>query len=214
MSIAIIVPYRDRGAHLAVFRPHIREYLKGIDAHIFVVEQRGDAPFNRGKLCNIGFLESPQYTHAVFHDVDMLPINADYSQATGASHIASAASQHEGRMPYREYFGGVTMFDRKSFEKINGFSNCYWGWGLEDDDLRERCKTIGVPIAFRPDGEFKSLSHPKNEWNPTDQSTTHFSQNSGSVSAINSDGLTSCSYSMVDSKAGSFTTWMLVDVGA
>jgi hypothetical protein len=214
MSLAIVVPYRDRGEHLAVFRPHMREYLRGIDAHIFVVQQRGDAPFNRGKLCNIGFLESQKYSHVVFHDVDMLPVEVNYAEADGATHLATAASQFDGKMPYPDYFGGVTMFDRASFKKANGFSNNYWGWGLEDDDLRERCKAYNVPVHRREGGKFDSLAHPKHEGNPPDESVELFKKQAGVPSMIFEDGLNSCMYSLVDSKTGSFTTWLLVDVGA
>lgn len=38
------------------------------------------------------------------------------------------------RLPYNEYFGGVSMFSHDQFLKINGFSNDYWGYGGEDDD--------------------------------------------------------------------------------
>jgi hypothetical protein len=214
MSLAIVVPYRNRGEHLAVFRPHMREYLRGIDAHIFVIEQRGDAPFNRGKLCNIGFLESQKYSHVVFHDVDMLPIEVSYAEQSGATHLATAVSQFEGKVPYPDYFGGVTMFDRSSFKSVNGFSNNYWGWGLEDDDLRERCRAYHVPISRRPDGKFDSLSHPRNESGPPRESIATFSDQAGVPSKIFADGLSNCVYSLVDSKQGTFTTWMLVDVGA
>jgi len=42
-------------------------------------------------------------------------------------------------MLFDTYFGGVTMFTVDDFEKIDGYSNKYWGWGYEDDDLLLRC---------------------------------------------------------------------------
>jgi len=32
----------------------------------------------------------------------------------------------------------VTAFTEESFKKINGYSNEYWGWGGEDDDISHR----------------------------------------------------------------------------
>jgi predicted glycosyltransferase involved in capsule biosynthesis len=41
-------------------------------------------------------------------------------------------------MPYGYIFGGVEAIWKEHFEKVNGFSNKYWGWGGEDDDLYHR----------------------------------------------------------------------------
>lgn len=42
------------------------------------------------------------------------------------------------RLRYKGYFGGVTALTKDQFFQVNGFSNAYWGWGGEDDDLRIR----------------------------------------------------------------------------
>ena len=42
------------------------------------------------------------------------------------------------RLPYKGYTGGVLGIRPAVFEKVNGFSNLYFGWGREDDDFRER----------------------------------------------------------------------------
>ena len=135
-KVGIIVPYRNRWEHYNIFIPHIQEYLssKGYDYSLIVVEQDDATSFNRGKLCNIGFLEAKKQkcTHIVFHDIDMLPVDIDYSYSDKPLHLISED------LPFDSYFGGITLFPIDQFEKINGFSNLYWGWGFEDDDLRYR----------------------------------------------------------------------------
>lgn len=42
------------------------------------------------------------------------------------------------RLPYTEFFGGVSGLTVEQFQKINGFPNAFWGWGGEDDDLWNR----------------------------------------------------------------------------
>lgn len=163
-KLSIIVPYRNRKLHLKEFVPYMEStpVLDGIDFEIIIVEQRDQKPFNRGKLLNIGVSFSrPESTYYCFHDVDMLPTRCDYSPCLVPTHLASQVQQFDWKMPYENYFGGVTLFDRESFLNINGFSNEYWGWGAEDDDLRFRCETFGIGIERR-EGKFTSLHHEKN----------------------------------------------------
>ena len=49
----------------------------GLPYRIYVVEQLGGQPFNRGWLLNHGFLAAENETdYVVTHDVDMLPLGA------------------------------------------------------------------------------------------------------------------------------------------
>jgi hypothetical protein len=58
----VVVPYRDREAHLNAFVPLLRAYFardkidRSIPYRVFIVEQESGLPFNRGALCNIGFV--------------------------------------------------------------------------------------------------------------------------------------------------------------
>jgi len=139
MKLGIIVPYRKRPGHLRKFRESIESYLKEQDYELIVVEQSDDLPFNRGKLLNIGFKYAirKQCDYVVFHDVDMLPVDVDYSYSDVPIHLANGFTNSD-REIFDTYFGGVTLFPVDLFKKVNGYSNEYWGWGFEDDDLLMR----------------------------------------------------------------------------
>ena len=151
-KLAIIVPYRDREEHLEQFVPHMDKFLsdRDIPYKIFVVEQGNDRAFNRGWLINVGYSIAKEqgFDYFCFHDIDMLPEDntCDYSWVDKPTHLASRLSKFKYRLVYPEYMGGVTLINREHFEWINGFSNKYWGWGFEDDDLLYRCRTRGVPL--------------------------------------------------------------------
>jgi hypothetical protein len=146
MKLGVIVPYRDRPAHLKKFTQHTFDYLKksNTEFEIIVVEQIDDKPFNRGKLLNIGYLKAKELgcNYIVFHDVDMLPLEVDYSYSEVPLHLATNFDleyEKAKNLEFDDYFGGVTMMSNSTFETINGYSNLYWGWGFEDDDLLFRC---------------------------------------------------------------------------
>ncbi len=42
------------------------------------------------------------------------------------------------RLRYEELIGGVLSIRKEHFLTANGYSNLYWGWGAEDDDLYYR----------------------------------------------------------------------------
>jgi len=140
-KLGVIVPYRNRPQQLKRFLKHMEEYLTDLEYEIFIIEQSDDKPFNRGKLLNVGYKYALDKgcDYFVFHDVDMLPEDVDYSYTDKPLHLATHLQEHDYETTFFDYFGGVTMFNKQDFELINGFSNEYWGWGFEDDDLLIRC---------------------------------------------------------------------------
>jgi hypothetical protein len=165
-KLGVIVPFRNRHEHLNEFIECITDYLvsKNIDYEIIIVHQDNGRLFNRGMLLNIGFKEaqSRNCDYVVFHDVDMLPIDVDYSYSNKPLHLSTDFEIEDGekqRTIFDTYFGGVTMFPTNIFEKINGYSNKYWGWGYEDDDLLLRCKHHSVDLNVL---EIKNIGKNKN----------------------------------------------------
>ena len=142
-KLGVCVPYRNRELHLNEFVPKVGKYLKnqGIDFQMYFCHQTDDKLFNRGATKNIAakhaFEEGCDYI--VWHDIDMIPEEeggADYSYpADNPRHIATKISQMDYRLKYHEYFGGAVLFTKEQVEATNGYSNEYWDWGMEDDDL-------------------------------------------------------------------------------
>ena len=50
-------------------------------------------------------------------------------------HFSSLLFIHSFRLTYEELIGGVFNIRIDHFLTVNGYSNLYWGWGAEDDDL-------------------------------------------------------------------------------
>ena len=48
---------------------------------------------------------------------------------------------------FPNFFGAVTAISRAHFELLNGFSNQFWGWGGEDDDMEERIKHAKLNVT-------------------------------------------------------------------
>jgi len=193
IPFTIIVPYRDRRIHLDTFVPYMLRMFP--NAIICIIEQERGKPFNRGKLLNIGYkIFKNEARYHAFHDVDMLPHPhfADaYIYPSTPTHIATMASQFAYKMPYPDYFGGIVLFNNADFEKVNGYSNNFWGWGAEDDHLRMRVEQSGLEITRVP-CKIKSLSHNRNI-NPI-----QYAQNLNLLNQGDESGLTDCEYSVLE----------------
>lgn len=147
----IIVPYRERSAHLAQFLSHMAIHYPAID--ICIVEQAPGKPFNRGKLLNVGFLQSAGYRHYIFHDVDMLPVDAKYETKHNVTVLQLAKSD----IQLFGYLGGVTRFGPIVFKEAGGYHNDYYH-RAEDNEMRFNLKRLCINVIEKPQ-TFTMLNH-------------------------------------------------------
>lgn len=180
--LTIVVPYRDRVEHFDQFVPHMRAYFardkldRAIPYRVLIIEQGAGEAFNRGMLKNIGFrLGQDRGDYTCFHDLDYLPLWADYSWVAHPTRIVRYGAEERPLAPGRShlvmshdlatFFGGVVLAPNTAFATINGYSNRYWGWGCEDSDLRRRYLAAGIEIGVR-DGTFIALDHDHDGYTP------------------------------------------------
>jgi hypothetical protein len=148
-KLGICIPYRNRKEHIEKLIPHLSEYLTkhGIEHKFYVGHQVDDKLFNRGGMKNIAahYAFEDGCDYVAWHDVDMLSedkdnLICDYSYPTEYPvHIATRLSKYSYGLGYDQYFGGVVLFTKEQAYQTNGYSNDYWDWGQEDDDLFYRC---------------------------------------------------------------------------
>ncbi|CAI2734801.1 unnamed protein product [Schistosoma spindalis] len=174
-KLAVIVPYRNRDIHLRMFLEHMHAFLRNqlLMYTIFIINQDGETHFNRALLLNVGFIESKRVTNFdcfIFHDVDLLPEDDrnSYRCANQPRHLSVAVDKFNYRLPYLKIFGGAVAFTKKQFENVGGFSNMYFGWGGEDDDLYARVVYHNYSITRYPEeiARYRMISHKKDPNNP------------------------------------------------
>ena len=181
MKYSIIIPYRNREMHLRVNVPRLFDFFTklNVDFEIIVAEQYDSNPFCRGQLFNEG-AKVASGDVLIFHDVDHYPtdaINYTVFNTDVFLPITKVIYVDDNLQPkqlqdvpggYRHFkdgvdsnfFGGVSIFKKEKFFEINGFSNVYVGWGLEDADLRERVLHYGISFERAKDNTFLALNHP------------------------------------------------------
>lgn len=96
---------------------------------------------------------------------------------------------------------------REHFEAIAGFSNRFYGWGGEDDELAGRLKRAGLTIV-RWDAtlsRYAALSHVRAQPNPARHELL--------LRPVDGDGLPSLRYRVLARERRALYTNLLVDVG-
>lgn len=167
-TINVIIPYRDRGAHLNTFLdefvPVLRTHIPNLQ--VTIVEQSKDGqPFNRGKLLNAGVRETcgPDVSHVVFHDVDTIASGSCVERLYGhrSSYKQDIVRIYVG---HNRSLGGICKIAVDALWQMNGHPNWIWGWGIEDRALYYRAQIQGIemsPANLTKPGELRLLSHPR-----------------------------------------------------
>ncbi|XP_055694316.1 beta-1,4-N-acetylgalactosaminyltransferase bre-4 isoform X2 [Lutzomyia longipalpis] len=214
--VAIVVPFRDREPHLPIFLKNLHPFLQRqqVNYGIFVVEQTTGNLFNRAALMNVGFKEASKMANwdcFIFHDVDLLPMDDRnlYVCPDQPRHMSVAVDTFGFKLPYSTIFGGVSAMTTKQFRAVNGFSNSFWGWGGEDDDMSNRLKHMGFHIARYPINiaRYTMLTHKKEKANPK-----RYEKLVTGSKRFETDGLNSVRYSVKDIQKKPLYTWILVEI--
>ncbi|XP_005098659.1 beta-1,4-N-acetylgalactosaminyltransferase bre-4 [Aplysia californica] len=214
-KVAIIIPFRDRRIHLKIFLRHMHPFLQrqNVEYGIFVVEQEGVTPFNRAILLNIGYVESEMLHHYdcfIFHDVDLLPLDDRniYACSENPVHLSASIDTHDFKLMYNNLFGGVSALTKEMMLKVNGFSNIYFGWGGEDDDMSYRVRSHGMDIErYIPEvARYTMMKHAKAD------GPSRYRLFASSRDRIHSDGINTLKYERIDIQLLPLYTWILVRI--
>jgi len=215
--VAVIIPFRDRQSHLrtllTVLHPMLQRQL--LQYTIFVVEQKEPAIFNRGSLMNVGFIEARSFADFdcfIFHDVDMLPEDDRnfYVCSSQPRHVSVQVNKFHYVLLYRTAFYGIAAIKPSQFERANGFSNRFYGWGGEDDDMYRRIKAQKMTVVRFTSAvaRYTMIRHKRDVGNPSNPHRTDGLRRNPRRYAV--DGLNSLHYKLVAKESRALYTWLLI----
>lgn len=106
--------------------------------------------------------------------------------------------------------GGVIAISKLDYIRANGYSNLFWGPGLEDDDFYRRIRRLNMTVA-RPQLpvdylRYRTLYHDPVDVNPQRQRLF----DEGYV-RFESDGLVNLRYQLVELQMKPFYTHIIID---
>lgn len=218
--IAIVIPFRRRELHLTIWLFYMHQFMQRqqADYGVYVIEQYGNTTFNRAKLMNVGFAEALKdydYNCFVFSDIDIIPMDDRnyYRCYNNPRHMANAVDKFKFKLLYNTLFGGVTAFSKTQFQKVNGFSNAFWGWGGEDDEMYARVVAAGMRVE-RPNAVMarsKMIPHHRDPGNETNKKNAIIMRYARAN--MQGDGLSSLQYKVVNITRHHLYTMVSVDIG-
>jgi hypothetical protein len=147
-KVAVIFPYRDQAIQNR--SEHLRktlEYYKNLNLpniDFYVIEQGNNKKFNRGILINAGHdlikKSGKNYINEIHHDIDVQPDDTLIKYFYSNDVIACKKAF------YDHFFGTLSVMPVNVMDKVNGYSNNFWGWGVEDDNLSARLKHHKIKV--------------------------------------------------------------------
>jgi hypothetical protein len=165
--LTVVIPFRDREPHLHALLPVLTKALQEqrVRYRVLLVEQQPGGLFNRGKLINVGIHYAAADTdYYCLHDVDALPVIANYSCPSQPLRLVSRVLVDGGEAQRTDYyFSGAVSIRKEQVVAANGYSNEYWGWGKEDDDFFFRLLLAGYLCYYDLQGTFHDLPNPKHQ---------------------------------------------------
>ena len=112
------------------------------------------------------------------------------------------------QLPYARLFGGAVAISRDNFRRVNGFSNCFFGWGAEDDDMYHRMKSVNLQVMRYPPktARYTMIKHARDTWGEPwrDRGTAK--------SNVKNDGLSTLVYTLRKKTKTHLYTHLLADI--
>jgi len=137
-DLLIVVPYRSREEHLKSFLQNTPDYFEkqGVSFDILIAELAQGGDWNAGICVNslIEYIKTKEvnYKWLYIHHVDISPIEGEW---------AFPESEQEIYFNLGDY--GSCIMSLNTFLHAGGYSNSFWGWGGEDNELYEKLKQKG-----------------------------------------------------------------------
>lgn len=180
MKTKIALPFKDDlpvrrfKSCLDEFLPKFQSYLDGSigkgNYDLIMVEEHSPetTTFNLGRTINIAFdvLKSSMEDSDMFmfHPIDILPIDTNYAVEKNTKfcmlgykpfifHVFKSQKFLDGHYYYK-----FLCMKKHDYEKVNGFTNKFVGWGGEDDEffLRLEINKVELDAAVN---EYTRLTH-------------------------------------------------------
>lgn len=135
VNIAIIIPYRDNFIELNKLIKYFKNFKleKNYNYDLYIIDQNNYDLFNKGLLLNIGYYISNKnnnYDRYLFHDIGYYPSEKMFNLYFENININIYYTY--SLYSNKNFIKGVFGLNNYTINKINGFSNIFFGNGIEE----------------------------------------------------------------------------------